>query len=129
MYHVKNERNDAMPILKAKRKGYVSMDREFLIRKDLSLKAKGLLAHMMTLPDNWRFTVDGLVHCHKESKTAITAAIKELEQLGYLRRRYPRNEHGRIDHAEYTVCDIPIHEYETLDVDWSDNNAQKGEDL
>ena len=71
-----------MPSLKAKRKGYVSMDREFLIRKDLSLKAKGLLAHMMTLPDNWRFTVDGLVHCHKESKTAITAAIKELEQLG-----------------------------------------------
>ena len=59
----------------------------------------------------------------------INGAIKELEQLGYLRRRYPRNSHGRIDHAEYTVCDIPLHEYETLVVDWSDNSAQKGEDL
>jgi DNA-binding MarR family transcriptional regulator len=111
-----------MPILKAKRKGYVSMDREFLIRKDLSLKAKGLLAQMMTLPNTWRFTIDGLVHCHKESKTAISASLKELEQLGYLRR-----EHGRIDYVEYTVCDIPLHKYETLVVDWSDSYAQKGE--
>ena len=118
-----------MPILKAKRKGYVSMDREFLLRKDLSLKAKGLLAHMLTVPDNWRFTVDGLVCCHKESKTAVSAALKELEKFGYLRRRYPRNEHGRIDHAEYTVCDIPLDEYETLTVDWSKSDAQKGEDI
>ena len=51
-----------MPILKARRKGYVSMDREFLLRKDLSLKAKGLLAHMLTVPDNWRFTQRDVLH-------------------------------------------------------------------
>ena len=118
-----------MPILKARRKGYVSMDREFLLRKDLSLKAKGLLAHMLTVPDNWRFTVDGLVCCHKESKTAVSAALRELEKFGYLRRCYPRNEHGRIDHAEYTVCDVPLDEYEALTVDWSKRDTQKGEDV
>lgn len=103
-----------MPILKAKRKRFVMMDNEFLSREDMSLKAKGLLASMLSLPPEWRFSVEGLAYLHKESECAISSGLKELEQLGYLQRSYPRDENGKIARAVYTICDIPIYEYEQL---------------
>lgn len=103
-----------MPKLKAKRNRFVSMDNEFLTRKDLSLKAKGLLACMLCLPPDWRFSIEGLAYINKESESAISSALRELEQFDYLRRSYPRTEDGKIANAVYTICDIPIVEYETL---------------
>ena len=90
------------------------MDNEFLTRKDLSLKAKGLLACMLCLPPDWRFSIEGLAYINKESESAISSALRELEQFDYLRRSYPRTEDGKIANAVYTICDIPIGEYETL---------------
>ena len=103
-----------MPKLLAKRNRFVSMDNEFLTRKDLSLKAKGLLACMLCLPPDWRFSIEGLAYINKESESAISSALRELEQFDYLRRSYPRTEDGKIANAVYTICDIPIVEYETL---------------
>jgi len=103
-----------MPILRAKRKRFVMMDNEFLSREDMSLKAKGLLASMLSLPPEWRFSIEGLAYLHKESECAISSGLKELERLGYLQRSYPRDENGKIAKAVYTICDIPIYEYEQL---------------
>ena len=103
-----------MPKLLAKRNRFVSMDNEFLTRKDLSLKAKGLLACMLCLPPDLRFSIDGLAYINKESESAISSALRELEQFDYLRRSYPRTEDGKIANAVYTICDIPIVEYEAL---------------
>lgn len=57
-----------MPKLLAKRNRFVSMDNEFLTRTDLSLKAKGLLACMMCLPPDWRFSIEGLAYINKRAK-------------------------------------------------------------
>ena len=103
-----------MPKLLAKRNRLVSMDNELLTRKDLTLKAKGLLACMLCLPPDWRFSIEGLAYINKESESAISSALRELEQFDYLRRSYPRTEDGKIANAVYTICDIPIVEYETL---------------
>ena len=105
---------DTMPKLLAKRNRCVSMDNEFLTRKDLSLKAKGLLACMLCLPPDLRFSIDGLAYINKESESAISSALREMERFDYLRRSYPRTEDGEIANAVYTICDIPIVEYETL---------------
>ena len=96
------------------RKRFVAMDNEFLPRSDMSLKAKGLFASMLSLPPEWRFSIEGLAYLHKESECAILSGLKELERLGYLRRSYPRDENGKIASAVYTVCDIPLDEYERL---------------
>ena len=82
--------------LKAKRNRFVSMDNEFLTRKDLSLKAKGLLACMLCLPPDWRFSIEGLAYINKESESAISFVLRELEQFDYLRRSYPRTEDGNL---------------------------------
>jgi len=103
-----------MPKILAKRNRFVSMDNEFLTKTDLSLKAKGLLACMLCLPPDWRFSIEGLAYINKENESAISSALRELEQFDYLRRSYPRTEDGKITNAVYTICDIPIVEYEVL---------------
>ncbi len=63
------------------RKRFVAMDNEFLSRSDMSLKAKGLLASMLSLPPEWRFSIEGLAYLHKESECAISSGLKELERV------------------------------------------------
>ncbi len=60
----------------------------------LSLKAKGLLSLMLSLPDNWDYTTKGLAHICKDGVDSISSAIKELEKQGYLTRRRLRDYHG-----------------------------------
>ena len=63
--------------------------------KNLSLKAKGLLSQMLSLPEEWDYTLAGLAHINKESKDAIRTAILELEKTGYLTRHQTTTEGGR----------------------------------
>ena len=69
--------------------------------------------YAVSAPD-WRFSIEGLAYINKESESAISSALRELEQFDYLRRSYPRTEDGKIANAVYTICDIPIIEYEAL---------------
>lgn len=62
---------------------YTVMSNFHLRDKRLSLKAKGLLSQMLSLPENWDYTLTGLCYINKESKDAIRTAIHELEQAGY----------------------------------------------
>ncbi|MBQ8904438.1 MAG: hypothetical protein IJY73_09190 [Oscillospiraceae bacterium] len=63
---------------------------------------------------DWRFSIEGLAYINKESESAISSALRELEQFDYLRRSYARTENGKITNVVYTICDIPIVEYEAL---------------
>ena len=72
-----------MPIYRTeKSKDYVVMSNVFLQRKDLSIKAKGLLAYMLSLPDDWKFTIGGLTFQLKECKSAVAAMLDELVSAG-----------------------------------------------
>ena len=63
---------------------YTKIDNRYLEDKNISLKAKGLLTLMLSLPDNWKFNVNGLCLLCKESKNAVNSAIKELKDNKYL---------------------------------------------
>ena len=88
-------------------KNYTVMSNYHLRDKGLSLKSKGLLSVMLSLPDDWDYTTDGLVRICKEGGDAISSALRELEANGYLIRsriRFPNGQYGEI---EYTVHEIP----------------------
>ena len=69
-----------------KNRGYTVMSNHHLRNKDLSLKAKGLLSQMLSLPEDWDFTLKGLSLINREQIDAIRAAVRELEQAGYIVR-------------------------------------------
>lgn len=105
-----------MPIYRSeKNKDYVVMSNVFLQRKDLSIKAKGLLAYMLSLPDDWKFTVGGLTSQLKECKSAVSAMLNELEHNGYLQRHYTRTPDGKISEAVYEIFEEPVSKNPTLD--------------
>ena len=98
-----------MPIYRSeKNKDYVVMINVFLQRKDLSIKAKGLLAYMLSLPDDWKFTVAGLTSQLKECKSSVAAILDELERNGYLRRHYTRATDGKIAESVYEIFEEPL---------------------
>ena len=74
---------------------YTVMSNHHLKDPGLSLKAKGLLAIMLSLPDNWNYSTRGLAAICKEGVEAIGNALKELKRAGYVVRRQLRGEHGR----------------------------------
>ena len=69
---------------------YTVMSNHHLRDKRLSLKAKGLLSQMLSLPDDWDYTLSGLAYINRESKDAIRSAVNELERAGYVQRHRPQ---------------------------------------
>ena len=76
----------------------------------LSLKAKGLLSVMLSLPAEWDFTLKGLTQINKEGISAIRAAIMELEKAGYVKRTRIRNPAGQLIDTDYTIYEFPQHD-------------------
>ena len=75
-----------MAVFRVERTGdYTVMSNFHLKDKRLSLKAKGLLSQMLSLPDDWDYTLSGLSYINRESKDAIRSAVNELETAGYIR--------------------------------------------
>ena len=86
-----------MAIFRVERtRDYTVMCNCHLRDQNLSLKAKGLLSMMLSLPDDWNFTTKGLATICKEGVEAIGTGLKELEKAGYIVRHLLRGEHGRI---------------------------------
>ena len=81
-----------------KSKNYTVMSNYHFKDKNMSLKAKGLLSMMLSLPDNWNYSVEGLVAISKESKTVIQSTLKELEDLKYLKRTRVQNSKGQFEY-------------------------------
>lgn len=90
-----------------KTKDYVTMSNRHFKNNNLSLKAKGLLSLILSLPDNWDFTLKGLAHINKENIDAVRTAIWELEKEGYVVRRQTRDKNGRMGASEYVIYEIP----------------------
>lgn len=90
-----------------------------LIRNpELSLRDVGLLCYMLSLPQDWEFSIDGLDYViQNNGASSVRAALKNLEKQGYLRRSWIRSEDGRIIRNQWTVSDLPIEERETIPED------------
>ena len=92
-----------------KTKDYTVMSNTHFREKNMSLKAKGLLSLMLSLPDDWNYSIAGLVAMCVEEESAIVSALKELKKLGYLRvdKLMPNEtESGRIEYV-YNVFENP----------------------
>ena len=90
-----------------KDRNYTVMSNYHLKDKNLSLKAKGLLSQMLSLPDSWDYTLRGLAAINKERLDAIRTAVLELENNGYITRRQLRDKGGRLANTEYTIYEQP----------------------
>ena len=93
-----------------KNKNYTVMSNYHLRDKNLSLKAKGLLSLMLSLPEDWDYSVKGLATLSKDGKDSITTTLKELEQYGYLKRTRVVNELNRFKGYDYDIFEYPITE-------------------
>ena len=127
--------------------GYTVMSNHHLRNKELSLKAKGLLSQMLSLPEDWDYTLAGLSYINRESIDAIRTAVWELEKAGYITRRQGRDEKGKMTAIEYTIyeqpqpseldcpvlenptADNPILENPTTDNPTSENPTQLNKDI
>ena len=127
--------------------GYTVMSNHHLRNKELSLKAKGLLSQMLSLPEDWDYTLAGLSYINRESIDAIRTAVWELEKAGYITRRQGRDEKGKMTAIEYTIyeqpqppaldcpvlenptADNPILENPTADNPTSENPMQLNKDI
>ena len=89
-----------------KRSNYTVVDNTFIRDMNLSMKAKGLMLLMLSLPPEWDYSVAGLAAICKEGMTAIRGALKELEECGYLRRERRNSEKGYFVY-EYILSEIP----------------------
>lgn len=95
-----------------KTKNYTVMSNQHLKEKEMSLKAKGLLSLMLSLPDDWDYSINGLVAICKENESAIKTTLQELRDFGYLEviKKFPKDtDTGRIEY-EYLVYEIPKQE-------------------
>ena len=90
-----------------KTRGYTVMSNHHLRNHALSLKAKGLLSQMLSLPDDWDYTLQGLAQINKESIDAIREAVRELERAGYIERSRERDERGCLRGTVYTIYEQP----------------------
>ena len=87
---------------------YTVMSNYHLRDKTISFKAKGLLSLMLSLPEDWDYTLAGLARISLEGKDAIRAAVVELEKAGYVTRSRVRNEKGHLQGTEYVIRERPV---------------------
>ena len=122
--------------------GYTVMSNHHLRNKNLSLKAKGLLSQMLSLPEDWDFTLAGLSYINREKIDAIREAVRELEKAGYVVRSRERDDKGRLRGADYViyeqpqqpasdlpVLDNPMLENPTLEKPMLENPTQLNKDI
>lgn len=90
-----------------KNTAYTVMSNHHLRDKSLSLKAKGLLSQILSLPEEWDYTLQGLAYINLEQIDAIRHAVHELERAGYIVRTRERDNKGRLRGADYTIYEQP----------------------
>lgn len=94
---------------------YTVMSNHHLKNKVLSLKAKGLMSLILSLPDNWDYTLQGLAHISLEKIDAVRRAVKELECQGYIIRSRERDDQGKLRGTEYVIREQPISDLPALE--------------
>ena len=96
-----------MAVLRKEKKGnFTVIDNAIFKDYRLSFKAKGLLCQMLSLPDGWEYSVEGLAKLTSDGVSAITSGLKELEECGYFRRERVR-KNNRLAGIEYVISETP----------------------
>jgi len=96
-----------MKLIRVKKdNNFTTINNEFIFNKNLSLKAKGLLCHILALPNDWKLYVEEVEKWHKDGKRAIYSAFKELKENGYLEREQNRSN-GKIVGWDYIIYEKP----------------------
>jgi predicted transcriptional regulator len=97
-----------MPIFRNNtQKQYTNIDNAIFSNRELKLKDRGILTTLLSLPDNWDFSVQGLYKILPDGKSAIEASLKRIEKQGYLTRRVIRDENGRYSDYEWEIHETP----------------------
>ena len=103
-----------MAIIKVnKTKNYTTISNFHLKEKEMSLKAKGLLSLMLSLPEDWDYSVGGLAKLSKDGKDSVTNTLIELERFGYVKRTQCLNDKNQFDGYDYDIYEEPQFEEET----------------
>lgn len=98
-----------MPVFRVEKKSdYTVMSNHHLRNQEISLRAKGLLSQMLSLPTGWDYTLVGLAVINLEGIDAIREAVKELERAGYVTRERQRNTSGQFTGSVYVIRELPI---------------------
>lgn len=91
-----------------KTKDYTTMSNYHFREKDMSLKAKGLLSMILSLPEDWDYTLEGLSLLCKDGVDSVRTALRELKEFGYVETARVRDEKGHLRDAEYVVYEKPV---------------------
>ena len=86
---------------------FTMMSNHHLRNKKLSLKAVGLMSKILSLPDEWDYSLKGLAKLNADGIDGVRSAVQELEDAGYIIRRQRRDKNGRMAQSEYLVFEIP----------------------
>lgn len=97
-----------MVIRVEKNKNFVVMSNYHLRDKKLTLKAKGLLSIILSLPDDWQYNQKGLASLSTDGLDSVRSTLKELERHGYVTRARIRSPEGFLGEMEYTIREIPL---------------------
>jgi hypothetical protein len=113
---------------------FTIVNNDILRNTDLGIKERGLLITLLSLPDNWSFSVLGLTKILPDGKDAINATLKKLEQIGYVRRIQAKNESGRFagydwEVAEKPFAENPSTEIPSTEIPFTDNPQQSNTNL
>ena len=114
-----------MAIIRNKtREKYTVIDNNIFTNKKLSLKSRGMLVTLLSLPDNWEFNENGLAEIFKDGLTAIKSSLRELEENKYLIRRQERDQNGKFIRNNWIISEIPIVENPITGKPISENDTQ-----
>lgn len=103
-----------------KNRNYTTMSNYHLRDKNLSYKAKGLLSFMLSLPESWDYSMNGLVSVSKENIRAIRTILQELEEYKYLVRTRMQNEKGQFKY-DYSIYEVPYTQLPHIQNPYMDN--------
>ena len=105
-----------------KSKNFTTINNEFIFNKDLSLKAKGMLCHLLALPNEWKLYVEEVEKWHKDGKKAIYSAFKELTENGYMKREQIR-DNGKFKGYDYVVYEVPYSKKRNTEKRYAENGT------
>ena len=97
-----------------KSKNFTTINNEFIFNKNLSLKAKGLLCHLLALPNDWKLYVEEVEKWSTDGKSSIYSAFKELTSNGYMKRKQIRDK-GKIVSWDYIVYEKPHTDFQEIE--------------
>lgn len=110
---------------KVKKSDFTVIDNNIFKNAKLTLKAKGMICTMLSLPDDWQFNEEGLAQLSNDSRSGIRNTLNELMEYGYLTRKQLKNDTGKFANMEYTIYEEPLYQKPTAEKPTSEKGHNK----